>query len=424
MNSEHELGHVPNFLIGDTMSMVASATHQDVLRARLLTDHLFAQALPEAFYDRPIRERHRLIFYVGHLDAFDWNLFAKGVLGLPAVEPELDSLFAFGIDPAPGNLPDDKATDWPELLEVRRYVSRLRENIDRVLARAPEKVMRMILEHRLMHAETLTYLLHNLPYSKRLTRMRGVRSRAMSEPLQSEFIRIPAGTATLGLRRDSSFGWDNEFDLHTCSVDAFAMTKYKVTNGQYLQFVKDGGPVPHYWMERSGEFRYRGFNGESALPEGCPVYVSYKEAVAYADWAGKALPSEAQYHRAAFGAPSGPERPFAWGNDAPGRAHGNFDFAYSDAVPVTENTSGDSAFGVSQLVGNGWEWTSSKFSPFGGFAPDPLYPGYSADFFDGEHLVVKGASCATDHMLLRRSFRNWFRESYRYAYTTFRLVEK
>ena len=120
------------------MSMVASDTHQDVLRARLLTDHLFAQALPEAFYDRPIRERHRLIFYVGHLDAFDWNLFAKGVLGLPAVEPELDSLFAFGIDPGPGNLPDDKATDWPELLEVRRYVSRVRENIDRVLARAPE----------------------------------------------------------------------------------------------------------------------------------------------------------------------------------------------------------------------------------------------------------------------------------------------
>jgi formylglycine-generating enzyme required for sulfatase activity len=377
--------------------------------------------LPDAFYDRPIRERHRLIFYVGHLDAFDWNLIAKRVLDLPAVEPEMDSLFAFGIDPPPGNLPDDKVTDWPELPEVQRYVLQVRKNLDRVIAQVPEKVVRMVLEHRLMHAETLTYLLHNLPYSRRLTRMRGVRSHSASAPLQ--FIRIPAGVATLGVPRDTGFGWDNEFDVHSRHVEAFGITKHKVTNGQYLEFVKEGGPVPHYWIERAGDWRYRGFDGEIPLPGDFPVYVSYNQAEAYARWSGKTLPTEEQFHRAAFGIPSGAERQFPWGNDHPRPDHGNFAFTQVDLLPVTSNSSGDSAFGVSQLVGNGWEWTSTKFGPFEGFKPDPLYSGYSADFFDGDHRVVKGASCATDHLLLRRSFRNWFRDSYRYAYTTFRIVE-
>jgi iron(II)-dependent oxidoreductase len=107
----------------------------------------------------------------------------------------------------------------------------------------------------------------------------------------------------------------------------------------------------------------------------------------------------------------------------PGTEHGNFDFRYPDLLPVTATPAGDSAFGVSQLVGNGWEWTSSVFEPFPGFQPDPSYPGYSADFFDGDHYVLKGGSCATDALLLRSSFRNWFRHQYSYAYTTFRIVE-
>jgi formylglycine-generating enzyme required for sulfatase activity len=168
---------------------------------------------------------------------------------------------------------------------------------------------------------------------------------------------------------------------------------------------------------------YRGFHGETPLPSDSPVYVSYNEAEAYARWSGKELPTEAQFHRAAFGANEEADREYPWGNQPPRREFGNFDFTNADLIPVTSDSPGDSAFGVSQLVGNGWEWTSTKFSPFEGFKPDPLYPGYSADFFDGEHHVVKGASCATDHMLLRRSFRNWFRDSYRYAYTSFRLVE-
>jgi formylglycine-generating enzyme required for sulfatase activity len=93
-------------------------------------------------------------------------------------------------------------------------------------------------------------------------------------------------------------------------------------------------------------------------------------------------------------------------------------------VPVTATPAGDSAFGVSQLVGNGWEWTRTVFAPFPGFAPHPAYAGYSANFFDGEHYVLKGASPVTDRALLRPTFRNWFRPQYPYVYATFRLVEE
>jgi len=91
---------------------------------------------------------------------------------------------------------------------------------------------------------------------------------------------------------------------------------------------------------------------------------------------------------------------------------------------VTATMGGDSAFGIAQLVGNGWEWTSTPFEPFPGFQPFPFYPGYSARFFDGQHYVLKGASPRTPAALLRRSFRNWFRPNYPYVYAGFRCVEK
>src|SRR5678815_4614691 len=217
----------------------------EISRARSITDSLFSQVLPKAIYDRPLRERHRIVFYIGHLEAFDWNILGKGVLGAGPITEELDSLFAFGIDPSAGQLPDDEVTDWPNVSEVRRYVGQVRRNLERLIPQIPEHAIRIALEHRLMHAETLTYLIHNLPYSRRMTRTRGVYSKRQSPPLQ--FIQIPAGIATLGRTRGEGFGWDNEYDLHTKQVEAFAMSKYKVTNDQYLEFVNDGGPAPHYW---------------------------------------------------------------------------------------------------------------------------------------------------------------------------------
>src|SRR6185436_2454173 len=146
-------------------------------------------------------------------------------------------------------------------------------------------------------------------------------------------------------------------------------------------------------------------------------------AATYARWRGRHLPTEAQWHRAAYGTPEGAERSYPWGEEPPAPALGNFDGAAWDPQPVGAHPRGRSAFGVEDLLGNGWEWTSTVFHPFPGFRPFPFYPGYSADFFDGKHFVLKGASPRTAAALVRRSFRNWFQPYYPNIYAAFRCVE-
>jgi formylglycine-generating enzyme required for sulfatase activity len=161
-----------------------------------------------------------------------------------------------------------------------------------------------------------------------------------------------------------------------------------------------------------------------ALPLDWPVYVSQAEAKAYAKWAGKSLPAEAEWQRATYATPDGEERAYPWGEEKPNVSLGNVDFARWSPVPVNAFPGGQSAFGVQGMVGNGWEWTSTPFEPFPGFAPFPFYRGYSADFFDGKHFVMKGGSARTAACMLRRTFRNWFQSHYQYIYTGFRCVSR
>ncbi|MCS6306097.1 MAG: SUMF1/EgtB/PvdO family nonheme iron enzyme [Nitrospira sp.] len=399
-----------------------TTTHlaQMLARPRAGTDALFDLVRPEAFYERPVPERHRIIFYLGHLDAFDWNLIGQAA-EVPSFRPEFDRLFAFGIDPTPGQTQQDERSDWPEAAEVRQYNLRVRQTLDDVSNRISEQILAVALEHRLMHAETFAYLLHALSINQK-----NIPSAAPHLPSPAPIhamMEIPGGTVTLGQSRDQ-FGWDNEFESCEVPVAAFAMSKYKVTNGDYLEFVRAGAKPPHLWRWHEGRWRWRGMWGETPLPWDWPVYVTHEEASAFAAWTGKRLPTEVEFHRAAYGTVDGEgERLYPWGDGRPDSRFGNFDGNRWDPVPVTATPLGDSAFGISQLVGNGWEWTSTVFHPLPGFQPFPFYPGYSARFFDGEHYVLKGASARTDARLLRRSFRNWFRPNFPYVYAGFRCVE-
>jgi formylglycine-generating enzyme required for sulfatase activity len=248
----------------------------------------------------------------------------------------------------------------------------------------------------------------------------------------------------LGVSRgDIPFGWDNEFDAHRVTVDAVDVDAFPVTNAQFLEFVNAGGYAqrdlwddegwewiqkekvthPAFWISQASSFSWRGMFGEIPLPADWPVYVSHAEASAYARWKGRRLMTEPEFHRAAYGAPDGGERAHPWGDAPPDATRGHFDFAGFDPTSVAAHPAGGSAWGVHDLVGNGWEWTSTVFSPFDGFAPMRSYPEYSADFFDGRHYVMKGASPATAKELVRRSFRNWFRGNYPYVYAKFRTAQ-
>ncbi len=424
-----------------------------VAEARRQSDALFGHLKSEAIFDRPIPERHRFVFYVGHLEAFDWNLIGRYGLDLPAFDATLDRLFAFGIDPVDGDLPDDRPEDWPRVPEVHAYRDRVRNTVDDHLgsvlrsSRPPtafegDTLIHVMIEHRLMHVETLAYMLNQMPHD----RLQGeaIIPEPAEPPAGPRRVEIPEGRATLGIPRRGagSFGWDNEFTVHSVRVPAFAIDVHNVTNGQYLGFMRSGGYEdrslwsgddwdwkeregirhPRFWIQEGDAWMYRTPFAEIPLPPSWPAYVSHAEASAYARWAGCTLPTEAQWHRAACGTREGRERAYPWGDEPPADRHGNFGLRRWTPVSVGSSPAGVSAFGVADLVGNGWEWTSTLFAPFDGFERFPFYPGYSADFFDGKHYVMKGGSARTASCLLRTSFRNWFQPRYQNVYAAFRCV--
>jgi iron(II)-dependent oxidoreductase len=396
--------------------------------ARSEADRLFEIIAPKNLYDRPIPERHRIIFYIGHLESFDWNLLRKH-LDLDRFHPEFDKLFAFGIDPVDGQLPHDQPHDWPSLTQVETYRDRIRMELDSALADVTEsediiQLMNIAIEHRLMHAETLEYMFHQLPFESKIRPAGPALTPAPSAT--PCMLHIPAGPVTLGVSGDSGqFGWDNEFESHSVTVPAFSIDKYKITNGQFEQFVRAGGykdqslwseadwnwirdsniTHPVFWVPVSAGFHFRTMFEEIPFPVHAPVFVSQAEASAYARWVGKELPTEAEWQRAAAGAQLPSETRKLW-----------------DPLPAGSSPTLQSSFQVEDLLGTGWEWTSTPFAPFAGFKIFPAYPGYSANFFDGKHFVLKGGSTRTAACMLRHSFRNWFQAHYQYVYAGFRCV--
>lgn len=421
-------------------------------RLRARTNALFALLSDEVYYTAPIAARHPIVFYEGHLPAFSFNTLVKKALGGTSIDPRLEALFARGIDPAEG-ASDRAPLAWPGRGAVQQFVDEADRRVVDALAHADLDVpghplldgaeaVHAILEHEAMHQETLLYMWHRLPLAQK-------RQPAEYRPVvdgrvpAQEWVDVPEGTATLGVDRGAiAFGWDNEFGARRDRVAAFSVERYDVTNAAFLEFVEAGGyDEPRWWQpedrawrsrehlrhpsfwERDGEDWYwRGMFERIPLPPSWPVYVSQAEAAAYARWRGARLLTEAEFQRAAYGTPSGEERPFPWGVAPPDPDRGVFDFKSWDPHPVGSHPDGRSAWGVEDLVGNGWEWTGTVFEPFPGFRAMASYPEYSADFFDGQHVVIKGASSATARELLRPTFRNWFRPRYPFVYATFRCA--
>ncbi len=418
-------------------------TWHRAIRAR--TRKLFDFVAPEAYYERPIALRNPIVFYEGHLPGFSVNTLVKLALKRDGVNARLETLFARGIDPEDEAAVRSPTEVWPSKEEVQEFAAACDALVEETLLtatleddsvphlRGGEAVL-TILEHELMHQETLLYMLHELPYGKKVGSSEfEVPRRTVSLPRNSEEFRgtrgtatvtIPSGRATLGAKRGEQFGWDNEFPEIVVEVPQFTIDVYNVTNGGYLEYMHaTGAAAPHFWVRgEAGEWYRRGMFELTPLPLDAPVYVTHDEAAAFAQWKGSRLPTEAEFHRAAYGTPSGEERSQPWGDGEPDATRGNFDFAQWDPVAVGSYPAGASAWGVHDLVGNGWEWTATIFRGFPGFTPMPSYREYSADFFDDAHYVLKGASPVTARELIRPSFRNWFRPGYPYVYATFRCV--
>ncbi|MFT3766870.1 MAG: SUMF1/EgtB/PvdO family nonheme iron enzyme [Minicystis sp.] len=402
------------------------------------SDELFVQLPREALLERPIALRHPFLFYLGHLPAFAWNQIGRGVLGLGYLRREFEILFERGIDPA-----DEEGARaasiaaWPSVEEVIAYRDEVRRA---VLARIPDvlaregdvlcargRILHLVVEHERMHHETLMYMLQ-----EHAAGVAPVDAFASGEGRAAEPRRIEGGLAVIGADFEAiPFGWDNEFGRVEIEVPAFIIDSLPVRNRDYLGFLGTLGEseraalVPRTFVGEGRALAIKTVLGRVpfAIAAGWPVQVTGEQARAYAAWRGGRLPTEAELRRAAFSEPGGGLRAHPWGDESAEPRHGNFGFQRWSPVPTGSHPDGASAWGVEELVGNGWEWTATPFAPLPGFVPYArTYPGYSADFFDGEHDVVFGASWATDEKLLRPSFRNWYRRDYPYVFSSFRVA--
>ncbi|MFN3003391.1 ergothioneine biosynthesis protein EgtB [Mycolicibacterium wolinskyi] len=252
---------------------------------------------------------------------------------------------------------------------------------------------------------------------------------------------IPGGPFVLGVDElTEPHSLDNERPPHVVDVASFRIGRVPVTNAEWREFIADGGyDQPRWWSERGWSHRQEAgltapqfwnadgtrtrFGHTEAIPPDEPVqHVTYFEAEAYAAWAGARLPTEIEWEKACAWDPvAGSRRRFPWGASEPTEMLVNLGGDALRPAPVGAYPNGASAYGVEQMLGDVWEWTSSPLRPWPGFTP-MVYDRYTEPFFDGDYKVLRGGSWAVAPSILRPSFRNWDHPIRRQIFSGVRLA--
>jgi iron(II)-dependent oxidoreductase len=260
----------------------------------------------------------------------------------------------------------------------------------------------LAVRHEDMHTEAFHYTRQTLGYEAPAL---AARAHPPGERLAGD-AEIPGGVLRLGAKEGDGWVFDNEKWSHPVMVRPFRIARTPVTNAEYREFVEAGGRPPVYWRKQDGVWQVRRFDRWEPLAEDQPViHVSWREALAYCRYAGRRLPTEAEWEFAATWDPrAGRKRLHPWG-DEPWRPElanlENATLASVHAYPL-----GDSPWGVRQMAGNVWEWTASAFLPYPGFLRDP-YKEYSEPWF-GDHMVLRGGCFSTSPRIARGTYRNFY----------------
>ncbi|WP_405485865.1 ergothioneine biosynthesis protein EgtB [Nocardia sp. NBC_00511] len=332
--------------------------------------------------------------------------------------------------------------------QARDYVGTVRDKVWDVLAHSPLRgndlvhdgfAFGMIAQHEQQHDETMLAT-HQLRTGEAV--LSAPPTPAARVRVTGEIV-VPAGEFTMGTDTDP-WALDNERPAHPVFVPAFAIDAAPITNEQFLAFLDDGGyERPELWSERGwahrveagltapefweqdagGHWWRRVFGTMQPLRAHQPVvHVCYFEAEAYAAWAGKRLPTEAEWEKAArFDPATGHSRRYPWGDADPDDSLANLGQSHLEPADVGAYPAGASPLGVHQLIGDVWEWTSSDFTPYPGFHAFP-YREYSEVFFGGDYRILRGGSFGADQVAARGTFRNWDHPIRRQIFSGFRLA--
>ncbi len=395
-----------------------------------------------------------MVWDLAHIGNYEELWLLRQLDGRAPLDPALDDLY---------NAFEHPRWERPSLpilgpAEARSYLRQVRsqvlDRLDRLDQLAPDPararlladgfVYGLVIQHEHQHDETLLAT-HQLRGDEALappalgadpavwrlgpTPAPPGRHRRAGGP-RPDMVTIDGGTYALGTSTEP-WAYDNERQAHPVELASYRLDTTPVTNRQYVAFLADGGYgrsslwTPTGWAWRRAEdivhpqfWRPEGERSWSVLRFGRrldladhldePVqHVSWYEADAFCRWAGKRLPTEAEWEVAAVGQPGGdPATRWPWGDEHPGLDQANLGQRLDGPRPVGAGAAGTSPWGCTALVGDVWEWTASDFTPYPGFEPWP-YPEYSEVFWGDEYKVLRGGSWATDPVVGRASFRNW-----------------
>lgn len=415
MNPASDTARDPGALIAD---LVSARAHLERITAHLTGERLLGPYL--AIVNPPLWE-------LGHIAWFQeyWCLRRKPDGSVSAsIMSSSDALY--------DSARVEHSTRWtaplPDLAATRDYLAQVLGRVCARLEREPQNdtlgyFARLACYHEDMHAEAFRYTCQTLGYADLLAQPR----RSAGELARADAdVEMPGGRFSLGSQKSRSFVFDNEKWAHEVEVAPFKMARWAVTNARFLEFVLAGGygrknywsaegwnwvtgkalAAPQYWECRDGAWMQRRFDRVEPLqPDEPVVHVSLHEAMAWCAYAGRRLPTEAEWeYAAAWNGAAGGKREHPWGEAPPSLQLANLEG--SGLAPVAEFAAGDSALGLRQLAGNVWEWTATPFLPYPGFSPDP-YKEYSQPWF-GTHQVLRGGSFATTLRLARNAFRNFY----------------
>ncbi|MEU3016705.1 ergothioneine biosynthesis protein EgtB [Nocardiopsis sp. NPDC007018] len=395
-----------------------------------------------------------LVWDLAHIGNYEeqWLLRAAG--GRAALRPDIDGLYDAFENPRA----DRVALPLLRPEEARAYNDRVRREVldaldaadlDAVPApRAPGErtlleagfVYHVVIQHEHQHDETMLATHQLRRGAPVLLEEEAAPPRAVPPP--SEEVLVPAGPFTMGTD-DDPWSYDNERGAHTVDLDAYWIDTDPVTNAAYQRFVDDGGyrdrrwwsargwewcrrreaEAPAFWDRDGTTWTRRRFGRVEEVPPDQPVqHVSFHEADAYARWAGRRLPTEAEWEKAArFDPATGRSLRFPWGDGDPDHSRANLGQRALGPHPVGGHPDGVSPLGVRQLIGDVWEWTSTTFHGYPGFASFP-YREYSEVFFDRDYKVLRGGSWATHPTAVRSTFRNWDHPVRRQIFSGFRCA--
>ena len=324
-------------------------------------------------------------------------------------------------------------------VQARRYVAQVRARVLDRVADADASEVAMVVSHEQQHGETMLQALQLRSGPALLGT--GAPLPAGRPGVAGTRVLVPGGPFELGVDGSTEpFSLDNERPAHTVDVPAFWIGRVPVTNAEFAGFVADGGYArPELWTGRGWQVRtdmglehpmtWHGdgtrtrFGVLEEVPGDEPVqHVTWFEADAHARWAGARLPTEVEWEKAAAWDPAaGRRRRYPWGSADPTPELANLGGTALRPAPVGAYPAGGSAYGVEQLMGDVWEWTSSDFTAWPGFTP-MLYADYSAPFFGGDHKVLRGGAWSVDASILRSSFRNWDHPQRRQVFSGLRLA--